>query len=83
MAGPRACRSLCQNLASTGADEFAGAALGAPTNDSGTSSYTAAVLCIPTAASALAIALAPTEAMAKYTNKNLQRAKQLTINLFI
>ena len=72
MAGSRAGHSFCRNLPSTGEDKHAGAAPGAFTNNNGTHSHTPAVSRVPAPAPTSAIILAPTEAAAKYTDKDLQ-----------
>ena len=81
MAGPRAQRSPRRNPLPAGKDELAGAALGAPTNDNGTSSHTSAVSRVPTPAPAPP--LAPAELVAKYTDADLQRATKLALKLFV
>ena len=81
MPGPCAYRSPCWNPLPALEDELAGAALGAPTDDSGTFSYTFAVSYISTLAPTLPLASA--KLVAKYTNADLQRATKLALELFI
>ena len=59
MARPCACYSSCQNLPFIGKDELARAALGDPTKDNRTLTYTPAVLRAPTAVIAIAPVVAP------------------------
>ena len=81
MARSCACQSSCQNLLPAGKYELTGAALGAPTKDSGTSSHTPAVLRVPTPAPAPS--LTPAKLVAKYTNTDLQRATKSALKLFV
>ena len=83
MTEPRARRSPRRNPLSTGEDELARAIPEAPTNDSGTPSHTPAVSRVLTPTPASAVASASIEAAAKYTDKDLQRATQLALNLFV
>ena len=81
MTGPPTRQSPCRNLLSAGEDKIAGAALGAPTNDSGTPSHTPAVSRVPTPAPAPPLALA--KLVAKYTDADLQRATKLAPESFV
>ena len=64
-----ACRSSCCNPPLAGKDELAGAAPEDPTYDSGTFSHILAVSHISTPA--LALPLASSKLVAKYTNRDL------------
>ena len=83
MAEPWARHSPCRNFQSTGEDELAEATPGAPIDDNGTHCYTPVVSCVPSPTPAPAVNPAPTEAAAKYTDKNLQRTIQLALNSFV
>ena len=83
MAEPWACYSSCWNFLSTNENELARSTPWAPTNDTGTFSYTPAVSRDPTPAPAPVVVPAPTEAVAKYIDKDVQKTTQLALNLFI
>ena len=74
-------QSPCPNPLPASENELAGAASGAPTDDSGTLSHIPAMSCVPTPT--LALLLAPAKFVAKYTNANLQIATKLALELFV
>lgn len=78
MAELRSRRRPRANLPPTGKDEIAGAVPKAFIDDNKTLTMSRA----PTFAPAPAVTPAP-EAMARYTNEDLQRATQLALNLFV